>query len=209
MIPVVQAKSYWQHCGEIISSRQAVCILQYLQSDLLRGTLDFCWWTAPSLGDENQPDTVLDQLSAYCGQVVALCDKGHVLCDDILPTVPIMDPTVKISPSRVLQYNSHRAEIIARIGALVQEAPRAIPRDGSTESSDLCSNIALTPCGMNAIYTALRLALLSHQQLIQAAAEKEEGESGLIGTPPPKVVVFGFPYLDTLKVEFIICCNYL
>ena len=185
---MVQAKSFWQHCGEVISSRLAVHVLSYLQSDLLQGAVDFSLWSPPAAGSE------LASLTAFCGKLITL--QTDALGEQTLLYPVNSDAPLSSSPHTSSTSKPHasaaRAEIIARIGSIVEETPRFF----SQESSDLASNIALTPSGMSAIYTALRLALLSHQQLVPADATSDS-----VSAKPPIVVVFGFPYLDTLKVN--------
>jgi len=166
-----------------------VRILEYLQSDLLRGSVDFSWWATPTAASE------LTSLTAYCGKVITLqtetLDVEAILCP-----VSVEDSTQ--SPSSHT-YSAVRAEIIARIGAIVEEVPVFLSLTDTAEADrsvrDVASNIALTPSGMSAIYTALRLALLSHQQLTRSHADASATST------QPIVVVFGFPYLDTLKVR--------
>ena len=189
-----QAKSFWQHCGEVASSRLAVRILAYLQSDLLKNAVDFSWWTPPTAASE------LTSLTAYCGKLITLRTEA-LDAETILRPVNIEGPH---GPSQHT-YSAARAQIITRIGHIVEETPEFLPSHDPARSADLAasgdqaSNIALTPSGMSAIYTALRLALLSHQQLSGAKRACTSASDDV----KPIVVVFGFPYLDTLKVSSV------
>ena len=94
-----------------------------------------------------------------------------------------------------LALNSVIGKIRKRIGELVQEEP---------------SSIFLTVSGMATIYTALRLSLKimnnkRDEQKNNISLENDKKELKSIEEKKKKkwpCVVFGFPYLDTLKVIF-------
>jgi hypothetical protein len=69
-------------------------------------------------------------------------------------------------------------------------------------------NIVLTVTGMSAIFTAFRAAIIYHSRVLEEQlptppappAPQEIADVAPLRSPPD-VVVFGFPYLDTLKVR--------
>lgn len=83
--------------------------------------------------------------------------------------------------------------VLGRIGRMVYSRQA---QDSAITAEFMASHMVLTVCGMAAIFTALRVALavstppsVPHHTTAAAAS--------------PTVVIFGFPYLDTLKVSKI------
>lgn len=140
----MQAKAYWQHAGEIISSRQAVEVLTALG---LR---------APAIWYQGKE--VSSNLSRETSKV-----------NDTVTEI-----TLDQSESSIIVKN--------RIVAIA--LPDLYP---SMTPLDIDSVLTITVSGMTAIFTTLRLF---------------QAYSGM-----GKVVVFGFPYLDTLKVSFSSTCD--
>lgn len=150
-----KAKRYWQHSGEVLTSRSAQEQLVNLE---------------PFLVVESVPS---NSLSNLFGEIlvekawVALADPSKQLlewvADDALPISRPRSPL-----ESVIQH---------RIGAILY---------GDALDREKESNIVLTLSGMAAIFTAFRL--------IQRAFNSSHPHETM------QTVVFGFPYLDTLKI---------
>lgn len=132
-----KAKAFWQHTGEIISSRLAEAALR---------ELCVCGKSCLSVSVTSQ----------FCG------GKRRSRSDDFTCS----SAGIEGHDAPRARGDAARQTIANRIAALVGEP---------------ASSVALTVCGMAAIYSAYRLVRL------------------LKGSRDP-VVVFGFPYLDTLKI---------
>jgi len=140
-----KAKAYWQHTGEIVSSRLALDALA-------------------SLGERlKSPIPSVTRLYSLSGSE-RLCKSDKYL--EGLEEVN--------SDSREQAFELAQTRVHERILAALDE-----PR--------LANGIHLVPSGMAAIFSALRLS-------------KALAESDPTGAKETRIVVFGFPYLDTLKM---------
>ena len=103
-----------------------------------------------------------------------------------------IDAAEEIENSRQVRGTSHDSlteTVQNRIADLLGRNSSS-PSPSGLEDGAEGDAVELTVCGMAAIYLALRVAL---------TWEKERVRSDLT-QPPPQVVVFGFPYVDTLKL---------
>jgi cystathionine gamma-synthase len=130
------AKSYWQHCGEIISSRVAYDLLKHLNIAIP--------YVSPCF-DRN---------------VSILSDSYNIL-------YPTCNTYESLEIEKIIK---------TRIGDIINE------------DATIPGTITLTVSGMSAIYTALRIAQKTQQELYNLTPSSID------------IVVFGFPYLDTLKI---------
>ncbi len=130
------AKSYWQHCGEIITSRVAYDLLKHLNIPI---------------------------------PYVSPCFNRNIsiLSDSYQVSYPTCSTYVSLEIENIIK---------SRIGDIINE-DITIP-----------GTITLTLSGMSAIYTALRLAQKTQQEIYNLTPSSVD------------IVVFGFPYLDTLKM---------
>jgi cystathionine gamma-synthase len=135
------AKKYWQHTGEVVSSRQADAALL-------------------AIGKGKAADTDITPRHSMNGLRRSASDS-HMLRSD--------------------NYDTTTATVRERIARIVNESPEAVT---------LCVS------GMAAIFTALKCVLaLIDASICEKAVPVKNGRLSY-----GKVVVFGFPYLDTLKV---------
>ncbi|GMH53796.1 hypothetical protein TrST_g8084 [Triparma strigata] len=140
----IEAKSYWQHTGEIVSSRRAASALQELNISYEKITASFPSDLCPILGKSSSKSD-----SDYC------LHKSHPSSSNIGTLT-----------DRGVAFDTVRSRI-------------------SEISGQPVDNVFLCPSGMQSIHAALRLSRrLRHEQ------HKPKGETA----------VFGFPYLDTLKM---------
>jgi len=144
-----KAKAFWQHCGEIVSSRRATAALHEFSIFVPDITPKFCTCgkRRHSKSDALEVDT--DFLGRFCGEI-SLADMSP---SDTL-----------VERDRVL------GTVRSRIGEMCNEP---------------VENVLITVSGMAAIYTALRMA-----QAVFGGSDVSTGQ----------IVVFGFPYIDTLKL---------
>jgi len=152
----MEAKAYWQHTGEVVSSRRAERALQALGVEVSKRVT-----TTPAACDEGDNDAEHRQ------QPCAVRTPSYY-CDDIDGT--------DAAASRWTGEDVF-ASLRQRIG------------DWATVPSD---HVFLAPSGMAAIYAALRS---SRRYQMQKQRDGDKERRG--GT----AIVFGFPYLDTLKLN--------
>ena len=160
----IEAKSYWQHTGEVLSSRRAEAALNKLglcdgdcKEILSRVTSSFyCENESQQKKDEWKicPLTNTPHMALYPAENLELCNKNN---DDDTVSETMIDP-----------FDGIKNRIASIVG---------------TPSS----HVFLTPSGMASIYAALRSA---RRRGIASSEQSNGGTS----------VVFGFPYLDTLKM---------
>jgi cystathionine gamma-synthase len=142
----IAAKAYWQHTGEIVSSRRAEAALAELG-----------WDTLTTTQSSSSPPTTS-------------CPSSYPCLHPAL--VPTATTTTTTTPIHTL--------LKQRIASITNTCPE--------------SCVYLFPSGMAAIYSALRSARRNRLLLFQQQQLKPNKYYG--GTS----IVFGFPYLDTLKL---------
>lgn len=151
----VAAKAYWQHTGEVVSSRRAAAALQCLNIPIQRYVTDCQSVEHPCVCDDNG-DTTQDDRYESASPAVA-------------------DEMSNADPHGTLRHR--------------------IANDWIGPSTDVTSDhVFLAPSGMAAIYGALRSARRYHHEQQQVASNSSAATIG--GTS----IVYGFPYLDTLKM---------
>jgi len=141
-----KAKAYWQHTGEVVSSRLAMDVLKNMGSSMT-----------------NSVPSVTPLFS--CTGVTRYCKSDELL--------------------KSLEVGSEQWEQTCELASkTVKERILSVLEEPYKENC-----IHLVPSGMAAIFSALRLS-------------KALAESGLdsTGARMTRIVVFGFPYLDTLKM---------
>mmetsp|Transcript_16983 Transcript_16983/g.25221 ORF Transcript_16983/g.25221 Transcript_16983/m.25221 type:complete len:689 (-) Transcript_16983:104-2170(-) len=139
----IEAKSYWQHTGEVVSSRRA-------EAALLQLGVPFERFTAPFIDHPSTVDTKLRDCPV----------TGKHLC---LHPASIEDEREQDSTT------NYKQQLRERISSIVKQSP---------------STVHLAPSGMAAIYAALRCVRRRFYS----------------NNSSQSVVVYGFPYLDTLKM---------
>lgn len=159
----IEAKSYWQHTGEVVSSRRA-------EAALLQLGVPFERFTAPFITNnfiENK-----DKENNYICSPSVVSENAHVPVRDcpvtgkylcLHPAIP-MEKEANTNTST----NTAKEELRQRISSIVNQSP---------------NTVFLAPSGMGAIYAALRSV-----RRFQAPNYYSP------------VAVYGFPYLDTLKM---------
>ncbi len=160
----IEAKSYWQHTGEIVSSRRAEVALSKLG---LCAETD-CKNIHANITHEVEKSRFKRVTSSFVGK-----EDGWKLCEFTDQPHLAQHPS-EMSPD---YENDSFTEIKNRIASIASTSP---------------SSVFLTPSGMASIYAALRSArrrFIEHQKL-------HEYRDNVGGTS----IVFGFPYLDTLKM---------
>ena len=153
----IEAKSYWQHTGEVVSSRRAECALDQL--GLAEGSAS---------DDEMSISSSSSGLKRVTNQFYDKPSDGWKKCRFSNDMHLVLFPSESNDSSSENSY----AGIQQRIASIIQ-----IPND--------C--IFLAPSGMASIYHAIRAAR-------RYSLNKNPSQDG--GTS----IVFGFPYLDTLKM---------
>jgi hypothetical protein len=158
---VCQAKKYWQHTGEIISSRLAEDALIQLGVQPLHITPKFC--------NEGKKHSLSEQLTASASASGKFKQEN-----DVTVTAAEIDALEPRTPLTELGASALRT-VEQRICDILQE-PTA------PGGADEAGSVTICVSGMASIFAALRCTM---------ELNKLQGE----------VVVFGFPYLDTLKVS--------
>lgn len=169
---ILQAKKYWQHSGEILSSRQAEHAISYLLNYLrINGTAE----------DDLTPFQLISELPIHQNSSIIFVSWGEELTEhsSIITELPL----THVDPITIDRSNENEKVIKQRIVNIVNHNN---PSDSIALST---SDINLTPSGMASLFTSLRIVQQCYCQ------EHPEVIS--------QVVVFGFPYLDTLKVSCI------
>lgn len=164
--PVVlkgQGRKFWQHTGEIVSSRQVEDSLLSMESDSTASD----WAVTTSHNEEGK------RLSASDALMTEFKDREKAR------RVFHSDSPSSASKNEKAILDSVLDTIKCRISSIIHEPPQ---------------QITLCVSGMAAIYGALKCV----QQL-----DKQNGNA------PGKIVVFGFPYLDTLKVWHSLSLGYI
>lgn len=152
-----QAKTFWQHAGEILTSRVAYDLLVHY----------------------NMKIPPITALYSSTNETQSLTDDTHSTITDNISSTSPTDATISSTTSGSscsVSFRSIEAEetIKKRIGSIVNEDT---------------SSVLLTVSGMSSIYIALQLS----QQL-------KMDQHCSIDKSCIDIVVFGFPYLDTLKM---------
>eukprot|EP00164_Ancoracysta_twista_P001409 GFYU01001834.1.p1 GENE.GFYU01001834.1~~GFYU01001834.1.p1 ORF type:complete len:624 (+),score=210.95 GFYU01001834.1:513-2384(+) len=161
-------KSYWQHTGEILSSRYA----KHANNQLTAAdvTSDASAADTSILCDSDLSD------AETCSESDASSVSGHD--EDVATSMPVWQPSVRHLPTV-----SYVEKLKARIGGLyqVEQLARAGATQPPATAGELYSQcVDVYPSGMAAIFNAHRIV----RKLF----------------PARKSVMFGFPYLDTLKI---------
>lgn len=148
-----EAKAYWQHTGEIVSSRRAEQALKALGMDVRHRVTCGGAATPPLVRHESSSSSLDGD-----GDGSSITENGH--------------------GSSATIVNDPFTELRGRIGGWANVPPE---------------NVVLTPSGMASIYTALRSAR-------RYRFSKAPAGTGPAGAGGGRSIVFGFPYLDTLKL---------
>jgi cystathionine gamma-synthase len=185
----VAAKSYWQHTGEITSSRRAELALRYdLQMDIAH-YVTACRSTKHSAavgGERGDGDS----------------DRGKVVDgdDDDNDTASTSSSTTSTSSSSLTTVTTTTASTEVGGGDNYDDYDLLLRRRIADWTGTVDEHhVFLAPSGMAAIYAALRASRRyrfsqSQNNAIPSAAPPMTSGGG--GTS----IVFGFPYLDTLKL---------
>ena len=172
---LLQAKKYWQHSGEILSSRQADRILKVLEDDYLHiELLDCDTHDQVALTDKVQLSNLVELQKSFSIKVSLKQEVSfnQVLKEDLSgyelqQLSPLSSSTLKNVQERICSILNHEE---------LDESRRILQ-----------SQVIITMSGMSSIFTAFRI--------IQQAYLREHPDQ------VSQIVVFGFPYLDTLKVR--------
>ena len=173
----MQAKAFWQHTGEIVSSRLAAEMLVVLD----------CPFQAQAAAED-----------AFSNDLVAEIDPAG----SVFRFAPASHP----GPSPSTERERDVRERISALTALNASRGATVLPAGQRDE------VQLTVCGMASIYLALRIALRAEKQARPALAAPSVGASPSafpshplpfslpFPSLPSQVVVFGFSYVDTLKM---------
>lgn len=220
----VEAKSYWQHAGEIVSSRRAEAALEALGIgvDDVRVTRDYVPSSreeddATEEGEEEEEDDgggwkdCEDDVDAWeprpnTGEPSHLC--LHPATPPPPPPSPAGSEEMSIVDDVVNRHRTFSFDLRRR-----RSAPSFEPLDpfegirkriASVASAEDPSCVFLSPTGMSSIYSALRSArrrkLLRRRR--RESNDDDDGDDDRFGGGGGggAAVVYGFPYLDTLKL---------
>jgi len=147
----MEAKAYWQHTGEIVSSRRAEEALKALGLCVRERR-----FTCNPAGEP-----YIHHPSSVCDGTVSSEESSNISNDESEPN-----------------------DTFSRLRQRIAKWAR-VPSEDS---------VFLTPSGMASIYTALRSA--RRYQLLSTSEQQQSSSSNLGG----RSIVYGFPYLDTLKL---------
>lgn len=151
----MEAKAYWQHTGEVVTSRRAEQALLKLLPTLQQ--------SQPPQTPSNEDASAIPRITA--GPQILHCSSGKVPDDE--------DSGGDSDPFEALR---------SRIGGWAN-----VPSD----------HVFLVPSGMASIYAALR----SSRRYRLATASRTPGSAHAVGGGGGgRSIVYGFPYLDTLKL---------
>ena len=178
----IEAKSYWQHTGEVLSSRRAESVLAKL------GLCEKC-------NDANDKKRGLKRVTSSFfnqedGEKWANCPHTNELHLAMFPC-DVVDHSVSVSESidtssALLTSTSTSTSTLPCVNAFTGIQERIASIVGISASS-----VFLTPSGMASIYAALRSA--RRRDLENKPCSKTSSKGGT-------AIVYGFPYLDTLKM---------
>ncbi len=174
----IEAKSYWQHTGEVLSSRRAevaLCQLHNLSCNEKSGS------SGGGTGGNNNNPTLPRVTSSFhceishddddCYDQWRKCTETNQYHIAFYPSSPCNNiEQQKESDGSGNPYDGIKERIASIVG--IPSSP---------------SNIFLTPSGMSSIYAALRAT----RRRKMVTSDNSNGGSA---------IVFGFPYLDTLKM---------
>mmetsp|Transcript_6693 Transcript_6693/g.8458 ORF Transcript_6693/g.8458 Transcript_6693/m.8458 type:complete len:816 (+) Transcript_6693:12-2459(+) len=178
----IEAKSYWQHTGEVLSSRRAESALVQLgmcqdniQHKLRRVT--------PSFHKKADDDS---NFSEGDWEICPFTNQRHLA----------LFPSVILYPSEIQPSDAHDQDEMSKTNDAISQRGEQLhtlnPFEGIKQRiasivGTPSSSVFLTSSGMASIYAALRSA---RRREILSSRSPGGGSS----------VVFGFPYLDTLKM---------
>jgi len=168
----IEAKSYWQHTGEVLSSRRAESVLAKL------GLCEYCNDDPTNTNDKTRglKRVTSSFFKQNDGEGWANCPHTNELHLAYFPSDVVVDHSTSASTSSgsgsASPYVDAFTGIQERIASIVETS---------------ASSVFLTPSGMASIYAALRSA---------RRRELENKPCSKGGT----AIVYGFPYLDTLKM---------
>lgn len=162
----MEAKAYWQHTGEVVSSRRAERALAALGIPIQTYVT-----TSDCDENENEPNV------APCVYHSAFDSTSNPQCAASDADKPMLTPSSNNIQPELNASSPHEA-----LRGRIAEWARVPDKD----------HVFLTPSGMAAIYTALR----SSRRLQMSSTPPQPQQNGQGGTS----IVYGFPYLDTLKL---------
>jgi cystathionine gamma-synthase len=165
----IEAKSYWQHTGEVLSSRRAEVALALLNPNL------------NNTNNENYLPRVTSSFHCKGSDNESDNDNDWTMCPHTNQPHLTLYPSNKCNRNLEIEDDPFDG-IKERIASIV-----------GTPSS----HVFLAPSGMASIYAALRSA--RRRQINTSQSEQDSGDGAGMSTGGTSVV-FGFPYLDTLKM---------
>lgn len=180
----IEAKSYWQHTGEVLSSRRAEVALCQLHNNLSCNESTRSTGTRSSEGGEagNNNYATLPRVTSSFH-----CESNH---DDDCHN----GQWKKCTETNQYHLAFYPSSPCDNMGQHEESDGSENPYDGIKERiasivgiPSSPSNVFLTPSGMSSIYAALRAT----RRRKMVTSENSNGGSA---------IVFGFPYLDTLKM---------
>ncbi|AAS52846.2 AER164Cp [Eremothecium gossypii ATCC 10895] len=219
------AKRYWQHTGEVVSSRQAEYVLHELfeleRAQRRRGVQEE---TDEVIRDEE------DFIEQRYGRNLdfSYADRAKELIRRRIAKhlVDVPEEAASAGPGSAVEFvavdraredtaasedAAVQAELIEPVGPGGAEEARAAVRDAGS-AVDPEKDVFLFPSGMAAIFCAHRLLLQLDAVRVNRTRQDDASPSGyasphspngaLVGYGPPykKTVMFGFPYTDTLSI---------
>lgn len=187
----MQAKKYWQHSGEIVSSRQAeeaLTVWTKLLGENLQVQPAVC--TDQTVIEPNNTISI-GETSVSAFSVLLNCALFE---NEATVTVQLLNPVpqkllLPLAPDHVTPVSGrsrrhHKYDVVTK---RICDVLNVSCGDSQCVVSD--SDVTITVCGMAAIFSAYRIV----QKIYRDTFDSEDGH----------IVVFGFPYLDTLKVALL------
>jgi len=171
----IEAKSYWQHTGELVSSRRAECALLKLSSISESNEGNF---QRKETTDADEKENFRLTAKFYGNRQIETTDKWNncTLTDQ---------PYLTLHPSHDSSFKKN-------------DAFKEIKNHIASISSTLPENIFLTTSGMSSIYVALRSS--RRRNLISTTKASLPMSTKYASSGAGTSIVYGFPYLDTLKM---------
>lgn len=182
----MEAKCYWQHTGEVVSSRRAeAALIQLNRTDAL------C--CHPSSNTQNTNDNAGGRLTSNF-----IHSKAPSALRDCSLTGPhfALHPATNCTATATDQHHQLHSNHSDNENPHTLQSFQQIRERIATITSTPSSSVFLTPSGMSAIYSALRSARRRRFQ-IDAHSHSQPNQLSSNGGA---AIVYGFPYLDTLKM---------
>lgn len=178
----IEAKSYWQHTGEVVSSRRAETALIKMFGGLPCNTESHDLFHLPRVTTSfyESDDNLSDEKKNSNWKTCPFSKEPHL----------VMYEHDNDGASAGAGDDSNQIETTGDFASIQERIASIVGTD--------TSSVFLTPSGMASIYGALRSA--RRREIMSSTSDSGGGGNGNGNSNGGKAVVFGFPYLDTLKM---------